>query len=226
MPLDRVTEKGMVGDHLLYRSPAVADDLVRCSGVGKKMRGHLADVLAWKPDHIFAFEMDEDERLPPETVYVAGPQGERLSDPTTLDPWSKDHLDVILSAASDAADLLCRSPPDKVAFLCKAGQNRSRVLCALACLMAELKFQSQESRDAATPVCVSLRGLVQQVADAIGAAKDKNPDCCPYQAALEATKSVASFPVRESRHLSKRPAPGLGDDRNLAESASGKRARG
>ena len=177
----------------------VADELVRCSGVGKTQRAHLEEVLErWRPDHIYSFE--KDDRLPPSTVYVFGPDGARLCDPSVQDPWNQAKLQAVLEAAANAADLLLRSPPQKVAFLCRAGKNRSRLLCSLACLFAKLKLQN--SIDATTPVCAALRGLIQEISHAIDAAKAT--DTSVYQVALAAVDELTPFPPPASRRNSKR----------------------
>ena len=176
------------------------DELVRCSGVGKTKRADFKQVME---------EFQLITSFPSKRIPACRPHGLRVwPRPVRLIRARKllepSGLQVVLEAAVDAADLLVRSPPNKVAFLCRAGKNRSRLLCSLACLFAELKLQRQDSIDATTPVCADLRGLIQEISNVIDAAKAIDKSACAYQAAQAAVGKLTPFPPPASRRNSKR----------------------
>ena len=111
-------------------APTCADEpgLVRVAGVS---RSHaLADILRWRPDAIYKFASHprlneyQEANIGVELTFIP------LDDPTNTKPWYDADIEVLCRAAADARKSILAGK--KVAFLCKAGLNRSPTLARMA----------------------------------------------------------------------------------------------
>ena len=123
---------------------------MRVAGVS---RSHaLADILCWRPDAIYTFAphalLNEYQEANPgvDLTFIS------LDDPTNTKPWYDADIKVLCRAAADARKLILAGK--KVAFLCKAGLNRSPTL-------AKMASQGMESTGVAMPVDEALCELAR-----------------------------------------------------------------
>ena len=90
----------------------------------------LADILRWRPDAIYTFASHprlneyQEANLGVDLTIIP------LDDPTNTKPWYDADIEVLCRAAADARKSILAGK--KVAFLCKAGLNRSPTLARMA----------------------------------------------------------------------------------------------
>ena len=84
----------------------------------------------WRPDAIYTFASHprlneyQEANLGVDLTFIP------LDDPTNTKPWYDADIEVLCRAAADARKLILAGK--KVAFLCKAGLNRSPTLATMA----------------------------------------------------------------------------------------------
>ena len=105
---------------------------MRVAGVSRSDK--LVDILRWRPDAIYTFVphalLKDYEESNPDVDLTLIP----LDDPTNIKPWYDADIKVFCRAACDARIVESRMilAGKKVAFLCRAGLNRSPTLAKMA----------------------------------------------------------------------------------------------
>ena len=101
---------------------------MRVAGVSRSDK--VSDILRWRPDAIYTFVphalLKDYKESNPDVDLTLVP----LDDPTNIKPWYEADIKVFCRAACDAREQILAGK--KVAFLCKAGLNRSPTLAKMA----------------------------------------------------------------------------------------------
>ena len=111
-----------------------AKPLVRVAGVLRT--DALKTILHWRPDAVYTFASHMLLTEYRNSNSDVGITFISLADPTNKNPWDDADIKTFCRAASDARKLVLAGK--KVAFLCKAGRNRSPTLARMATLGMKL----------------------------------------------------------------------------------------